>query len=104
MKAITGDCAGDPRALAQGQVGHVAVGRRPHGGPVEVPLGAVELGLQLLDLGLALLHVEGAPGVAALQLGELRQAQLGELELRLDRLDLRLDRWSDRCGTGRRLP
>ncbi len=74
----------DPCPLAQGQVGHVAVGWSLDGRPIEVPLGAFELGLQLLDLGLALLHIEGPAGIAALQLGELGEAQLGELELGLD--------------------
>jgi hypothetical protein len=78
---------GDAGALAQREVGHVAVGRRPHGGPVEIPPGAVELGAQLRDFGFALLHVEGPAGVPALQLGELAEAQLGEFELRLDGLD-----------------
>jgi hypothetical protein len=36
----------------------------------------------LLDL--ALLQVEGASGVAAVELGELTEAQFGKLELRLD--------------------
>jgi hypothetical protein len=80
----------DARSLAERHVGHVAVRRRPHRGLVEIPLGAVEVRLELVHLGFALLHVERAAGVGALELRVLARPQFGELELRLDRVDLSL--------------
>jgi hypothetical protein len=84
---------GDARALPERQVGHVAGGRRPHGGLVEVPLGALELGAQLVRFGLSLLDVEHAPGPPALQLRHLGESRLRELELRPDGIDLRAVRY-----------
>jgi hypothetical protein len=63
--------SGHTSSLAQRQIGHVTIGRRPHCGAVQVPLRAVKLGSQLLNFGLALLHVEGSPAVPALEFREL---------------------------------
>ena len=93
---------GDARALAQREVGDVAVGRRAHDGLVEIPLRALELRLELVDFGLPLLDVESAAGVALEQLRHLRKARCRKLQLRLDRLDLRLEGRRDRSGTARR--
>jgi hypothetical protein len=42
---------GDARSLPQSDVGHVAIGRRPHHRLVQIPLGALKLRLELIDFG-----------------------------------------------------
>ena len=80
----------DPRALAQREIGDIAVGRRAHRGLVEIPLRGLELALELVDLGLPLLDIEAPAGIALEELRHLGKARTGQLQLRLDRLDLRL--------------
>ena len=83
---------GDPRALAQADIGRVPVGGRAHHRLVQIPLRAFELRLELVDFGLPLLDIETAAGVALEQLRHLGQTCRRKFQLRLDRVDLRLVR------------
>ena len=53
----------DAGALAQRDVGGVAVGRRADDRLVESPLRALQLSLQLIDFGLSLLNIEATAGI-----------------------------------------
>ena len=98
MNAITGESGrlATRAPFMQSDIGNVTVGRRTHDGLVEIIFCAKKLSLELVDIGLALLDIEGAAGVAELQLRHLGESQFLELDLRADGIDLRLVRdWID---------
>ena len=67
-----------------------------HGRLVEIPFGGRNLRLKLVNLGLPPLHFELRGGLRARQLTHLTEAQLGQLQLRHERVDLcQVRRWID---------
>jgi len=82
----------DARPLSQRNVRDITVGRCAHYRLFEIVLRAFDLRLQLIDSGLVLFDVKTSPGIILLQLGHLRESQLLELELSVERVDLRLER------------